>query len=140
MVIELFTQMLQLELDGLAPVIPRLILSSEVRIWTGMLEDVSGAANMPEPPSRLVQFHDVMSQVLLATNTTGDVPRGWPGVGNASVFFEDVQKARQCCFEKCTLSIGTRAIQCNVFRYRPNGPIQLTLGYTDAIGSEFQHH
>ena len=140
MLIKLVTQMLQLELDGLAPVIPRLILSSEALIWTGDLEDVSSAADMPEPPSRPVQFHDVMGHVLPATNTTGDVPWGWPGVGNANVFFEDVQKAWQCGFEKCTLSFGTRAIQCNVFCDRPNGPIQLTLGDTDAIGSQFRHH
>ena len=34
-------------------------------------------------------------------------------MGSASIFFEDAQKAWQCCLGKCTLSPGARAVPSN---------------------------
>ena len=98
-----------------------------------MLEDVGGAADMPEPPTCPVQNQHVVNNFIPITDTRGDMPWGWFGMGMTNVLFEKWQQAWQCCFEECTLSFGTRAIKSNVFSDRPDRPIQLAFGSTDAI-------
>ena len=98
-----------------------------------MLEDVGGAADMPEPPTCPVQNQHVVNNFIPITDTRGDMPWGWFGMGMTNIPFGNMQQAWQCCFEECTLSFGTRAIKSNVFSDRPDRPIQLAFGSTDAI-------